>query len=74
MSDDEHCSNIVELIERSNMDPALVSIELAESVIVNNEVAAKKQLDHLRSLDFSISIDGFGTSFSSLGYLKKTSL
>jgi len=71
MSDDDHCSNIVELINRSDIDPSLVSIELTESMMVNNELAAKIQLEHLRSLGFSISMDDFGTGFSSLGYLKK---
>jgi len=71
MSDDDHCSNIVELINHSDIDPRLVSIELTESMMVNNESVAKIQLEHLRSLGFSISMDDFGTGFSSLGYLKK---
>jgi len=71
MSDDDHCSNIVDMIDRSDIDPSLVSIELTESMMVNNESAAKIQLEHLRSLGFSISMDDFGTGFSSLGYLKK---
>jgi len=71
MSDDQRCSKIVEMIERSKIDPALVSIELTESMMINNEAVAKKQLDHLRTLGFSISMDDFGTGYSSLGYLKK---
>ncbi len=71
MGDDEHCSKIVEMIERNKIDPTLISIELTESMMVNNEAVAKKQLEHLRSLGFSISMDDFGTGYSSLGYLKK---
>ncbi len=71
MSDDDHCANIVEMINHSDIDPSLVSIELTESMMINNESTAKLQLEHLRSLGFSISMDDFGTGFSSLGYLKK---
>ncbi len=71
MNDSHCCSNLLDIIHLYGIDPALVTIELTESLMVQNPQLAKKQLEHLRSLGFKIAMDDFGTGYSSLAYLKQ---
>jgi diguanylate cyclase (GGDEF)-like protein/PAS domain S-box-containing protein len=56
---------------RSRVRPDCVKIELTESVAMNDAKATEETLSRLRSLGVRLSIDDFGTGFSSLGYLKR---
>jgi EAL domain-containing protein (putative c-di-GMP-specific phosphodiesterase class I) len=48
-----------------------LTIEVTESVLMENAQYAAEMLDQLRSLDIGISIDDFGTGYSSLAYLRR---
>ncbi len=63
-------SNIKALIERKNIKPSLLRIELTEGVLVADQQEAMQKILELREFGFSISIDDFGTGYSSLVYLK----
>jgi diguanylate cyclase (GGDEF)-like protein len=52
------------------IDPQQVTLEITEGVIVGNAKLAIQQLELLRSYGIKISIDDFGTGFSSLSYFK----
>jgi EAL domain-containing protein (putative c-di-GMP-specific phosphodiesterase class I) len=56
---------------RSKVRPECVKIELTESVAMNDAKATEETLSRLRALGVRLSIDDFGTGFSSLGYLKR---
>ena len=56
---------------RSRVRPDCVKIELTESVAMNDTEATEETLSRLRALGVKLSIDDFGTGFSSLGYLKR---
>jgi len=58
-------------LERSRVRPDCVKIELTESVAMNDAKATEETLSRLRALGVRLSIDDFGTGFSSLGYLKR---
>tara|TARA_A100001518_G_scaffold4239_1_gene5916 strand:+ start:800 stop:1225 length:426 start_codon:yes stop_codon:yes gene_type:complete len=45
-------------------------LELTEGILMDNTEAAIDTLQALRSMQISVSIDDFGTGFSSLSYLK----
>ncbi|TNF98612.1 MAG: bifunctional diguanylate cyclase/phosphodiesterase, partial [Gammaproteobacteria bacterium] len=47
-----------------------LQIEITESLMMQDPLHVKKTLDELTALDVRISIDDFGTGFSSLQYLK----
>jgi diguanylate cyclase (GGDEF)-like protein len=48
-----------------------LTIEVTESVLMENAAYAQDMLQQLRSLDIGISIDDFGTGYSSLAYLRR---
>lgn len=68
--EDGFVSNIKALIERKNIKPSLLRIELTEGVLVANQQEAMQKILELKEFGFSISIDDFGTGYSSLVYLK----
>ncbi|MCU1488664.1 MAG: response regulator receiver modulated diguanylate cyclase/phosphodiesterase with sensor(s) [Acidimicrobiaceae bacterium] len=57
-------------IERSEIDPASLRIELTESVVVEGE-AVTAVLQRVRELGVRVSVDDFGTGYSSLSYLTR---
>ncbi|HFD92277.1 MAG TPA: EAL domain-containing protein [Gammaproteobacteria bacterium] len=59
------------IIQRTGIEPALLELELTESVIMRNTRAANAALDSLDAMGVKFSIDDFGTGYSSLYYLKR---
>jgi len=57
-------------IEVSKLDPALLDLELTETVFLDEPKQAIANIEFLRDTGISISIDDFGTGYSSLSYLK----
>ena len=55
----------------SGLDPALLELELTESILVQDADEALARLRALAGLGVILSIDDFGTGYSSLAYLKK---
>lgn len=62
---------IAELINRYQIPPEWVEIELTESAIMTDVEDNIVRLQEIKQLGISISIDDFGTGYSSLSYLKK---
>ena len=50
-------------------NPAALSIEVTESILITNMEQAIKILSEVRTLGIPVSIDDFGTGYSSLAYL-----
>lgn len=55
----------------SGLNPALLDLELTESILVQDADEALARLRALAGLGVFLSIDDFGTGYSSLAYLKK---
>jgi len=62
---------IIEILDETGLSPSFLDIELTESSIMSNAQAAVDVLTKLKALGVTISIDDFGTGFSSLSYLKR---
>jgi len=58
-------------LRSTNINPALLEVELTESVIMHNVDLCIEKLQQIKALGISLSIDDFGTGYSSLGYLKE---
>lgn len=59
----------VHIISQSGIDPCRIELELTESVLMGNLAYAQQILHELKAFGVRISIDDFGTGFSSLSYL-----
>ena len=57
-------------LERTGVSPALVELELTESMLMDDPDKSKKELLALKDMGFVLAIDDFGTGYSSLNYLK----
>jgi diguanylate cyclase (GGDEF)-like protein/PAS domain S-box-containing protein len=51
--------------------PSWVTLELTESMLMQNSAASLERLHALRALGVQIAIDDFGTGYSSLAYLEQ---
>jgi EAL domain-containing protein (putative c-di-GMP-specific phosphodiesterase class I) len=61
-------------LNQSGANPALLKLELTESVVLENTDEVIEQMLKIKSLGVSFSLDDFGTGFSSLSYLKRLPL
>lgn len=62
---------ILKIIEETGINPQNLELEVTESSLLHNAEMATRTLNALRTNGVKISIDDFGTGFSSLGYLKR---
>ncbi|MDQ2747342.1 MAG: EAL domain-containing protein, partial [Acidobacteriota bacterium] len=67
-------SNLVETVSRiltdSQLDPQYLELELTETLLMDNPEQTIETLLRLRGLGVKISIDDFGSGYSSLSHLK----
>lgn len=70
MFDNEGLYDVVEAaLGRSGLEPRYLELEITESIAMNNMDETVAQLSRLRQLGVRVSLDDFGTGFSSLGNL-----
>jgi len=63
-----------ESLEQSGANPALLKLELTESLVLDNVEAIIERMQQIKALGVTFSLDDFGTGFSSLSYLKRLPL
>jgi two-component system CheB/CheR fusion protein len=68
-SNPELCARIRRMMEQVGVDPALVELEVTESVAMQDYDAADSKLRELQSVGIRMSIDDFGVGFSNLTQL-----
>lgn len=57
-------------LDRWQVDPQRLTIEITESALLDDLEAAGETLRRVRSLGVSVAIDDFGTGYTSLGHLR----
>jgi len=62
---------VAQILNEMSLDPRLLELELTENILMYDIDQAIVQLRQLSSLGVAISIDDFGTGFSSLSYVKR---
>lgn len=68
---EDFVDSIVGILNQYHVKPAEVELEITESVLIDDFGAVYEKLKILRNYGIRISLDDFGTGFSSLSYLKK---
>ena len=63
--------HVKDALEESAVDPQCITIELTESLAMNDAAATGQTMSQLRTLGVKLSIDDFGTGYSSLSYLRR---
>jgi diguanylate cyclase (GGDEF)-like protein len=62
---------VTRLLGETSVDPAFLEFELTESMVMHEASLVLDMLNELRVLGVRLSLDDFGTGFSSLGYLNR---
>lgn len=62
---------ICTLIERYAVNPNLLELELTESIVIDSINDAIEKMNALKKLGLHLSLDDFGSGYSSLTYLKR---
>ena len=63
-------NNILQILKKYSVSPEEIELEITETILVEDFEETKKRLSDLRKTGIRISLDDFGTGFSSLSYLK----
>jgi diguanylate cyclase (GGDEF)-like protein/PAS domain S-box-containing protein len=68
-ADDHLVSDVKAVLEDSGMDPGLLELEIAESLLIQKVGNTRRILAELKALGVRLVIDDFGTGYSSLATL-----
>lgn len=63
-------SNVISLMEKYEIHANEIEFEITESVLIDDFVEVIEKMNLLREYGVRVSLDDFGTGFSSLSYLK----
>jgi diguanylate cyclase (GGDEF)-like protein/PAS domain S-box-containing protein len=64
------CDVVSATLTRSGLDPRLLTLEITESILIDDALTVEPLLCELRALGVNIALDDFGTGYSSLTYLR----
>ncbi len=70
LCDDDFLKYVVSTVNRSEIDPARICLEITETSAVGNLASALKFIETLRNIGCLFALDDFGSGMSSFGYLK----
>jgi EAL domain-containing protein (putative c-di-GMP-specific phosphodiesterase class I) len=62
---------VTDVLTRHRLEPALLTLEITETALMENSDTALSALTALKTLGVSIAVDDFGTGYSSLTYLRQ---
>lgn len=62
---------VARILKETGLEPRYLELELTETMFISNTEAAIETMNRLKDLGISLSIDDFGSGYSSLSYLKR---
>jgi EAL domain-containing protein (putative c-di-GMP-specific phosphodiesterase class I) len=66
----EFAAKVVDVLNKNGMPAESLVLEITESTLMDEIIELKSMLDYWRKERVRLSLDDFGTGFSSLGYLR----
>ena len=66
----EFSQQVAAVLRETGLEPAMLELEITESVVMADEAWAERAINDLKALGVSIAIDDFGTGYSSFGRLR----
>ena len=64
-------ATVAAVLEETGLDPAALTLEITEGVLVTESEATAQTLLDLKALGLRLVLDDFGTGYSSLAYLRR---
>ncbi len=61
---------IQNILQDYQIEPTNIEIEITETTILKNEITVKHTLEKIRAMGIFISLDDYGTGYSSMNYLR----
>lgn len=71
LSEDDFFMTLKSIITENNVNTAWIDAEITENLMIEEKTKVKPIFDLFEELKISVSIDDFGSGYSSLGYLNK---
>lgn len=68
---EDFVDHLISIVEKYKVNPKNIELEVTESVLIEDFDSVVGKLRELRHYGIRVSLDDFGTGFSSLSYLKK---
>jgi diguanylate cyclase (GGDEF)-like protein len=59
------------VLQDTGLNPALLRLEITESVLIDNQVEANEIFEKLNALGIQLEVDDFGTGYSALNYIQR---
>ncbi|MES2366560.1 MAG: EAL domain-containing protein [Pseudomonadota bacterium] len=69
--DPKLADRIEKVLTEYHIDPGMLSLEITETVLMQDTVSSEATLRQLKALGVDLALDDFGTGYSSLSYLKR---
>jgi EAL domain-containing protein (putative c-di-GMP-specific phosphodiesterase class I) len=71
LRDTRFVAHVRDALHESGLSPAMLELEITESVLMEDVQGALGQLHALRGLGVRVALDDFGVGYSSLAYLRR---
>ena len=68
---EEFVSDLMKVLNEYQVEPHMIELEITESILIDDFDLVSEKLKALKDYGVKVSLDDFGTGFSSLSYLKK---
>jgi diguanylate cyclase (GGDEF)-like protein len=62
---------VAQTLESTGLDPGALSLEITESVLMDDPETSVEVLDRIKALGVDLVLDDFGTGYSSLAYVQR---
>jgi EAL domain-containing protein (putative c-di-GMP-specific phosphodiesterase class I) len=66
-------SEVAEIVKSQQADPTLLKLELSERLVMTDMSSTMEKIQALRNMGIRLSMDNFGTVYSSLSFLRQLS-